>query len=541
VISEDRWDAVIVGGGPAGCVCAIDLVRRGRRVLLLEAETTPRYHVGESLSPAACSILEACGVVLDRDGFVAKPGATFVWGGPRPFATYYASTTAWQVRRAELDASLLELARVAGAEVRTRCRVTAVTVEGDRATGVLYQDAGQTHQAEADWVVDASGRGAVLARQFGLLAADPDEVTQAMWGYFRDGRPLPGRAAGNSLYIGGRLAAWYIPVDRRLGLVSVGFIGEQAPAGDPEGSYLAALAEAGTVNELLTDAYQVGPIRVADVGRYAVRQLAGPGWLLVGDAAGFVDCIVTPGVQLAAQYGRRAAATIDAALDEPSYGPPLGEEYQRRLARELAAFGRLAGHVSAARVTRPTGVDHGALAGSDEREDRMAFLSLVSGQSVAQLGAGLARYLGMRAASTAYGGRAPVFGEAEGFGYLAWSSRDRGPVPADVVAGTPMRLAEGTGITTQLLVPTATGGEPRTLRALHNRDGDRFLLTKELEVLVHALTDGPTHDLAYRRFASAFDVGIDVDAFDRWLLLLAQHGIVGWRGSPSTSRAEAKV
>jgi hypothetical protein len=110
-----------------------------------------------------------------------------------------------------------------------------------------------------------------------------------------------------------------------------------------------------------------------------------------------------------------------------------------------------------------------------------------------------------------------------------------------MAAQTSLILADGSCIGPGLLAPSVDGGGPRTLRAFCSRAGERFLLTRELEVLVEVLEDGPTQDIAARRFGAAFGSGVDFEAFDRWVLLLAQQGIVEWRSAPAVDRAEATM
>lgn len=541
MMGPGAWDVVIAGGGPAGAVCAIELARRDRRVLVLEAETPPRYRIGESVSPAVCEVLGSYGIDPDQHGFVVKPGATFAWGARAPYATYYAGATGWQVRRDVLDAALLDRARAEGAEVRTGCRVTRVLFSGDQATGVsLVTSEGFTSDVGAAYVIDATGRATLLGRQRGLLEHYPDLDRHAIWAYWEGGRELPDRAAGNSLYIGGRPAWWYLPVDRRADLVGVGLIGSgPLPDVNVDAAYASALDEVPILRDLLGGADRSGPVRSESCPAYLLRQVSGPGWLAVGDAAAFVDPVVTPGVQLAVESGQLAASVVHSVLEQPELAGPLGSEYQRRVARRAATFRRLAVNLFAAGTTRPADMSIVDLVGGDEEPDRATFLSVISGLPMDRLRPMLGGYLGMRGASVRYGGTVPVFGEAEGFGFLSWTL-GRAPVP--VPATTPqsrLSLADGAGIATYVLPSIADADVPRDVRAVHNAAGDRFLLTRELELLMEVLADNPSPGDVARRFAAAFGGAPEPDAVGRWLNLLAQNGIVAWR--ESTHSAEARV
>src|SRR5688572_22387522 len=94
--TDGTWDAVVVGGGPAGSGVATYLAREGRRVLLLERERFPREHIGESLLPGVLPYLDALGVrgAVEQAGFERKEGQTFVWGRDR---------TPWEIDFRELD------------------------------------------------------------------------------------------------------------------------------------------------------------------------------------------------------------------------------------------------------------------------------------------------------------------------------------------------------------------------------------------------------------------------------------------------------
>src|SRR5215813_3540153 len=127
-------EVVVIGGGPAGAVAATILADAGHRVVVLERERFPRYHIGESLLSATLPILDAIGAtpLIEAHGFLTKPGGTFQWGRQRePWSFWFREDPggrphAFQVVRAEFDQLLLENARDRGAEVREEHAVTAV-------------------------------------------------------------------------------------------------------------------------------------------------------------------------------------------------------------------------------------------------------------------------------------------------------------------------------------------------------------------------------------------------------------------------------
>jgi flavin-dependent dehydrogenase len=539
------FDVIVLGAGPAGTVCALELARRGRRVVLLDADLTPRYRVGESLSPTACAVLESVGVNLAEAGFVAKHGATFRWGQRGAFRTRYAGATAWQARRAELDTMLVKLAEDAGVQVRTGHRVDRVRFTGPRATGVRIPGPGaDALELDSSWVVDATGRQAVLANQLRLLEAQSADGLDTpatdgggwlVWGYWRNGGRLAGDAAGDGLFVGsGGRAWWYLPVDDRDNVVAAGVVLPGLSPGKPvlsaervTDAYLAAVGQAPRISDMLAGAQLVGGVHTAPHGSQVSRELVGPGWLIVGDAAGFVDPILTPGVQLAVQFGQLAAGVVDAALAGGSGADRALRDYQRRLRRQHDTYRWLATNLYAAAEpecaapTTSTATDERS--DTDEQSDRLTFLSVIAGIPTHRLGPLLGEYLAMRTAATPYGGAAPVFGETEGFAFLTWLN-DRRQQGGDAVVApvSTVRLAPGTTV-------EETAGDQAAgpvIRVARTRGGERFLLTWELETLLRILTrDGGPAELA-RRFATASGARPDPLAFGRWLDLLARHGLV---------------
>src|SRR5205085_1645132 len=117
-------DVVVIGGGPAGAVASTLLADVGYRVLVLERERFPRYHIGESLLSATLPILDAIGALpaVERHGFLEKPGGTFLWGRQaEPWSFWFREDPggrphAFQVLRSEFDQVLLENARAHGAD-----------------------------------------------------------------------------------------------------------------------------------------------------------------------------------------------------------------------------------------------------------------------------------------------------------------------------------------------------------------------------------------------------------------------------------------
>src|SRR4051794_34565842 len=140
-MSQD-FDVVVVGGGPAGSTAAGLLAKWGRRVLVLEKEKFPRYHIGESLVPGVMPVLEDLEVaeMVEATGATKKYGISFIWGeDPEPWSVGFDELCphpySYQVKRAEFDSILLSNCRRLGATVIEEATVRDFVFEDDRCVG----------------------------------------------------------------------------------------------------------------------------------------------------------------------------------------------------------------------------------------------------------------------------------------------------------------------------------------------------------------------------------------------------------------------
>lgn len=376
-------EVVVIGGGPAGATAATLVAQRGRRVTLFERERFPRFHVGESLIPETFWVLERLGM-LDRmrgSRFVEKHSVQFVNEKGLLSEPFYfhdhkpqESSRTWQVVRSEFDEMMLRNAAEQGVDVHEGVRVLDVLFEGDLATGVRVQDeSGAVRELMADVVVDASGQGSMIMSRLGLRAWDPVLKKAAIWSYWKDADRGTGRDEGATtvLQLDDKQGwFWYIPLHD--GTVSVGVVAgydylfKDRPTKDPEVIYFEEVARCPGLQSRIASAEKTAPVRVAKEYSYRSRQVAGDGWVLVGDAFGFLDPLYSSGILLALKSGELAADAIAAALDAGdtsaarlgTWGPEYirGMERMRRLVCEFYEgfnFGRfvkrhphLKGHVT---------------------------------------------------------------------------------------------------------------------------------------------------------------------------------------------------
>ena len=350
-------DVIVIGGGPAGATAATLIAQAGRQVRLLERQPTPPFKVGESLIPATYETLERLGMLeeLRRSQFPKKYSVQFFSGSGKASSPFYFHETdpsersqTWQVLRSEFDGLLLANAKKHGAFVDQGASVTEVVFEGDRAVGVRarFED-GATRELRSRVVMDATGQRAIIARKLGLRQQDQCLRMAAIYTHFEDAQRDPGIDEGATLILqseGNKSWFWYIPLPENR--VSVGVVGPieyliGSRKRDPQATFEAEVARCPGLMPRLAEARQSMDMRVINDFSYISDRAAGDGWVLVGDAFGFLDPIYSSGVLLALKSGELAADATLAALaaNDPS-GQRLGV-FEPRLRAGMASFRQL--------------------------------------------------------------------------------------------------------------------------------------------------------------------------------------------------------
>ena len=318
-----EFDAVVVGGGPAGSTVAHLLAKAGAKVLVLEKETFPRFRIGESLLPFSTPIFEKLGVLDEiKARFQHKLGAFFTEEGKEAnrkvvFAHGFKKGygLAFHAKRAELDEILIRAAERAGAEVRFGWKVASLVkngagVEGVRAIG----PDGVSHEIRARVVVDASGRVALGARAEERVIPDEALRRGALFTHVANAPIGEGETEGDiRMVVFDHGWWWFIPFSD--GTWSVGVVTDAMPPGTTLDERFDLLVEStATVRERLKDATRLMPVQAESDYSYGVRQIVDDGYVAIGDAAGFLDPIFSSGVFLAMATGEKAAEVLAPVL-----------------------------------------------------------------------------------------------------------------------------------------------------------------------------------------------------------------------------------
>ncbi len=328
MVSSVNPHVIVIGGGPSGATAATLIAQRGYKVRLLEREHFPRFHIGESLIPQTYWVMKRLNMLnkMKSSEFVKKYSVQFVGSSGRLSEPFYfldhkphESSQTWQVRRSDFDQRMLENAIEHGVDVQQGIRVLEVLFEGERAVGVRVQDeaGGEERIERADVIVDASGQSSLIMGKLGLREWDPDLKKAAVWTYWEGAQRDVGRDEGATVVLqiqGKKGWFWYIPLHDNI--VSVGAVADYTylfknrESKDFETIYHEEVEKCPAVKQRISIGKRVAPYRAAKEYSYRSRRAAGDGWVMVGDAFGFLDPLYSSGVLLALKSGELAADAV---------------------------------------------------------------------------------------------------------------------------------------------------------------------------------------------------------------------------------------
>ncbi|MFO1224786.1 MAG: NAD(P)/FAD-dependent oxidoreductase [Burkholderiaceae bacterium] len=341
--SIESCDVLIVGGGPAGSTVAALLAQQGRKVVMLEKDRHPRFHIGESLLPANAALFDKLGLLKDVERIgQTKWGIEFVspehgrpsllefgdaWNKAMPYA--------WQVRRSELDEIMFNHARSRGAHTVEGCRVQQVAFDADGADVLARLDDGAERRWRARFLIDASGRDTFLAGKLGLKRKSKKHNSAALYGHYRGAKRLPGRLEGNiSIFWFKHGWFWFIPLaDGTTSIGAVCWPPYLKTRDKPLREFFEdTIAMSPGLSERLAGAELIdGTVYATGNFSYACTQAYGDRWVLLGDAYAFIDPVFSSGVYFAMISAFAGADLVATCLDRPQEAAAARRRYVEQL------------------------------------------------------------------------------------------------------------------------------------------------------------------------------------------------------------------
>jgi flavin-dependent dehydrogenase len=339
---DSLYDVAIIGGGPAGSTAATLLAKASRRVIVLEREKFPRFHIGESLLPFSTQAFDRLGVreKLDRT-FLPKFGAEIVAAcGTKGVKFYFKDgfrtrrDRAYQVTRSEFDKLLLEHSRDNGAEVREETEVKKIAFEEDRVKIDIETSDGARSIIESRYLLDCSGRQTTLGNFFKLKKSYDHLQKFSVFAHYENVDRAEG-IDGTLIRMVRGLDRWFWMIPLTPTRMSIGVVMDtttyRAMKLPAEAALEKCIGEQPMVLERMTRAERVSPVYSAGDYSYRNARLFGDRWLLAGDAAGFIDPVFSSGVFLAIMSAEKAADALDEVLNDESKKRRLFKDYSRRV------------------------------------------------------------------------------------------------------------------------------------------------------------------------------------------------------------------
>ncbi len=349
-MTTEPYDVAIIGGGPAGSTAATLLARAGRRVLVIERDKFPRFHIGESLLPFSMQAFKRLGLTekFARAGFMEKFGGEMYGACSDEGVKFYfedgfrsQTDRSYQVTRAEFDQLLLDHARENGAEVREETSVERVSFSADGAILNISGKGSPPAEIQARYVIDASGRNSLLGNHFKLKKNYTHLQKISIFAHY-DGAPREAGRDGTLTRMVRGIDRWFWVIPLTAERTSIGVVLDAAVFRksklSAEEFLESALAEQPLIAGRMAMADRVSAVHVAADFSYRSTKLTGDRWMLVGDAAGFIDPVFSSGVFLAVLGGEQAADALNVVLDRPRKARRLFAQYGRTINRAMDVY-----------------------------------------------------------------------------------------------------------------------------------------------------------------------------------------------------------
>ena len=330
-----EYDVLIIGAGPAGTTCATLLAEQGHRVLVLEREKFPRYHIGESLLPFTYQPLQRLGLIdrMKDSTFVKKYSVQFVSPSGKASQPFYffnrydrdSVAQTWQVLRSEFDQMLLDNSRAKGAEVVEETTVRELIQDGARVVGVRAQTrGGEVVEYRAPLTLDCTGKEAFTSVRKRWRMPDPYLNKVAVWTYYKGALRDEGIDGGATTvaYVPDKGWFWYIP--QHNDMISVGVVAEgkyltRDGVKAPKEIFQREVEQNQWIKQHLAVGESTGEYHITSEYSHHSRYCGTDGLLLVGDAFAFLDPVFSSGVMLALKSGVLAADAVHQALVSRDY------------------------------------------------------------------------------------------------------------------------------------------------------------------------------------------------------------------------------
>ena len=357
-MNTNTYDVIVMGGGPAGSSVASILAREGRQVILFEKEVFPRHHIGESLMTDTYWTFRRMGLLekLKESPFVRKYSVQFANHAgkeSRPFyffeAQHHESAVTWQVTRAKFDHMLINHAAEQGAVVHQGVLVKQVLFEGDQAVGVeVEMQDGSRQKFFAKVVVDATGQMAMLSNKFRWRVRDPKLKKAVLYSYWKGAHREPDLNGGATLVLRTEAGSggwfWYIPLEDDI--TSVGIVANpdyllKGRGQDLAKIYNEEIEKCPPCAKRVAGGERVDKIYSILDYSYRSKHNSGNGFIIIGDAYGFLDPIYSSGVLLALKMAELAADAIHDSFQHDDFSAARLGQYQAKLDRGIESMRKL--------------------------------------------------------------------------------------------------------------------------------------------------------------------------------------------------------